>query len=1111
MIRGLATKNTFGSASFDGVDDRINASLDVPFGSAFTAEVWVYHQTLKDFSVPFGYVNVFTFTTTYNGSIYFGVGNGTAWNALFQTAAGVIKAGEWYHLALTYNGATLIGYINGSPIGTASWASGIVPSRKPAIGCTEVSASSFSHFLSGKVSEARIWNYARSESQIKENFKKPFRPERGLIAYWKLNGNALDSSGTGNNGTLTGGVTWSSEFSPSLEQYRLLSTGWKGSAHFDGVDDYINAGAVPLAITGMTMECWVKTDSSNIDQIFIGRYGHYLRTQAGSGFIGSVVVLNPDGSTTTQHLVVTNTVPVNGRWYHVAVSYDGAILKILVDGVLKASKAVTGNVYQYIDGHYFKMGGFLNSNTYAFNGNLSNVRVWSVARTEAQIKEGMYIIYGAATPNLTEQWKLDADSGTTAIALNSYNGTLVNGTSWSNDVPYSKALTSQSKQPSALKFSGSTGSWVDISHDGMGITTNFTATGWFQASSVTAPVFEFYNRANNDIGIHLFQHNTANHLWISCYTFNGHYYRQYNNVITPGEWYFYSYTYDGATVRVQLYGNTGRVVSDAFAGAGNMRIFDSLALGHRPYGGQPFFNGSMFDLRFYNVTKTPEEIEKIRRYQEDRIGLKAWYNMSSGEVKDISGNSFNGTIKNEVKIIPSTAPVAQRSSLYLDGINDYIDLNAHASLLPLGNSQRTISFWFYPLNTAIQSAFVYGNTTEVNGERFSITAGQAELSASFCGHAWGLNGLALQGWNHASIVVPSGALTSDSILVYLNGVLQTSVTLAGAPVTLNTVAGQFWIGRQASQVTSPSYYNGFISWVRVFNVALTASDIKAQMHKILPADTVNLVEQWPLSEGAGNVTYGTKGNNVTITGATWKGPTIANWGSGHVKTLGTSTYIDVGGKKSHAFTAGTIEIIAKPLRTHPSPDTSLKYRGLISKALSGNTPDISYFLDWRGTNTTRILRGGISNGSTLQVIEINNFDFTSQWKHIAMTFNGISLVIYVDGVQLNSITQTVIPQSKSSFPLYIGSAFGNASYAWEGTLDEVRIWDVARSQNEIQSTMNIPLDRHPNLVGYWRLDDQTGSQAWDSSGHGNHGALMGGPIFEKSNNEKLIYNAPVND
>ncbi|MCL5280335.1 MAG: hypothetical protein M1376_10560 [Planctomycetes bacterium] len=53
-------------------------------------------------------------------------------------------------------------------------------------------------------------------------------------------------------------------------------------------------------------------------------------------------------------------------------------------------------------------------------------------------------------------------------------------------------------------------------------------------------------------------------------------------------------------------------------------------------------------------------------------------------------------------------------------------------------------------------------------------------------------------------------------------------------------------------------------------------------------------------------------------------------------------------------------------------------------------------------------------------------------------------------------------------------------------LDEIRLWNVARSPEEIRAALNTPLTgKEPGLVAYWDFDDA----AKDKSGHGNDGVL----------------------
>ena len=76
-----------------------------------------------------------------------------------------------------------------------------------------------------------------------------------------------------------------------------------------------------------------------------------------------------------------------------------------------------------------------------------------------------------------------------------------------------------------------------------------------------------------------------------------------------------------------------------------------------------------------------------------------------------------------------------------------------------------------------------------------------------------------------------------------------------------------------------------------------------------------------------------------------------------------------------------------------------------------------------------------------------------------------------------------------------------------GQIDEVRIWNIARTENEIRSDMNIQLNGdEPGLVGYWKFDEEENGQITDATPNKNDGKLIGNakiepytrPIFESS-------------
>ncbi len=73
-----------------------------------------------------------------------------------------------------------------------------------------------------------------------------------------------------------------------------------------------------------------------------------------------------------------------------------------------------------------------------------------------------------------------------------------------------------------------------------------------------------------------------------------------------------------------------------------------------------------------------------------------------------------------------------------------------------------------------------------------------------------------------------------------------------------------------------------------------------------------------------------------------------------------------------------------------------------------------------------------------------------------------------------------------------------AAGRFAGLMDEVRIWDYARSQAEIQASLNTEITSAPGLVGRWGLNDATGTTAANSARPAIPGTLVGTPVWSAS-------------
>lgn len=114
--------------------------------------------------------------------------------------------------------------------------------------------------------------------------------------------------------------------------------------------------------------------------------------------------------------------------------------------------------------------------------------------------------------------------------------------------------------------------------------------------------------------------------------------------------------------------------------------------------------------------------------------------------------------------------------------------------------------------------------------------------------------------------------------------------------------------------------------------------------------------------------------------------------------------------------------------------------------------------------------------------------------HVAVVFDGTNRLHYVDGVQVATFPETG-PLTTNSDPLEIGSDVAYEGHSPSGLIDEVRLWNVARSQDQLRGSINVPITSpQPGLVAVWHLD---GNGHDDVGGH--NGAPFGGAGFSSIN------------
>ncbi len=172
---------------------------------------------------------------------------------------------------------------------------------------------------------------------------------------------------------------------------------------------------------------------------------------------------------------------------------------------------------------------------------------------------------------------------------------------------------------------------------------------------------------------------------------------------------------------------------------------------------------------------------------------------------------------------------------------------------------------------------------------------------------------------------------------------------------------------------------------------------------------------------------------------------------------------------------------------------------------SSNQAGMGFFLYGGGW---RFFLKTTNDGNFSQTDYVQASASLNTWTHFAVKLQNGTVTLIRDGVVVASKSgyNGNVEWSGFNDPLmYLGSfsseAGGGTNY-FDGKMDEVRFWNIARSDNEIKAYRNVSLTGdEEGLIGYWRLDEDSGTSVIDSSTNENHGNLSGGANWELGESE----------
>lgn len=638
---------------------------------------------------------------------------------------------------------------------------------------------------------------------------------------------------------------------------------------------------------------------------------------------------------------------------------------------------------------------------------------------------------------------------------------------------------------SALNLDGASG--YAQAANGVWFNGNFTVEAWVFARSYNnwSRLIDFANGPDNNNVFLALSAGTSGFPIFGVYTSGGPSF-QANTQLPTNQWVHLAATLNGTTGTIYINGNP--------VGSGTLNIPPNVVrtinyIGRSNYDGDGYANALFDDIRIWNVAKSQTQIQANmhRSLTGSETGLLGYWRMDEGTgaaLTDSSGHGQTATLFGGTTWTNSAAPL-------VTGAGSALNFNAASSQVvsiphqaALNAYPLTVMTWFKSPTTNLSGALV---------NKYS--------SGSFNGYHIFMAGGHLQGWyirDSANNVLNGGPMDTGAVndglwhhaamsidaaggRLYLDGVLKSSLPWTGTAGPVTTTLPVSLAIYQGS-----GFWNGQLDDVSIWNTSLNTAQIQAAMNHPLSGTEAGLIGYWRLDEGSGTTTadVSSHGNTGTlVNGPAWisSGAVEVAPDPGYALDLnGTNSYIQVpdGVWFTNDFTVeGWVYCRSYNNWSRLFDFGNAGYLQEVYLALSEGTtgfPKMGIF-----TNGNNNLVG------SSQQLPLN------QWTHLATTLSGSTATIFMNGNAVGSGT-VLVPGNFVRTNNYIGrSLFGGDAYA-NAAFDGIRIWNVARSASQIQQKMNSPLTgSETNLIGYWRLDEGTGTNSVDGTGNGKYAVLAG--------------------
>ena len=481
-----------------------------------------------------------------------------------------------------------------------------------------------------------------------------------------------------------------------------------------------------------------------------------------------------------------------------------------------------------------------------------------------------------------------------------------------------------------------------------------------------------------------------------------------------------------------------------------------------------------------------------------------------------------------IALILCTGLQAEGYGLNFDGVDDYVE----TTLNDISGDELTVEYWFKGSNP--QSAVRIQNYGY-----FSSGWGNASTSVHALSNDGGVGNGVLVGadaidgeWHHVAVTWKRN--TENGFKSFLDGELIDQRNSGDTPIpdhNTNMLLGKY-------QVTYSEMTNGVMDEIRVWSISRSQVEIQSTMYSLLSGNESGLTAYWPIhfneydnGEGPDYIDdYSGNGYSGVVYGATWSdGSPVGGGGCTDENACNfnpfvseddgsceypegstcdcdgpTEGYCGCNGEtvcESSLSFDGTDDYVTIPYAINPDSYTieawvkpSGNYLGKSIFVRKNNESPIAgghshqLRITPSGTFEHYLFDGGLRTTTGTTVIQAGN------WYHVAgIATNNGEMSIVVNGVPEGTPTDVGNIWGGGTYIMLGNSSGGGGPYS--GLIDEVRTWGIARTPEEIQSTMNTQLyGSEEGLNGYWPIYN-SGFEApefiVDFSENGSNGSVYG--------------------